>query len=85
MNAREALAYLALAFETQAHVLQGTQDLTAGVTKPPLDIFQVRPETNQRLGETIMKCLSRRPGDRPPGFDVIRRLIEKVESDNETS
>ena len=54
-------------------------------TKPPLDIFAVRPQTNRRLGETIMKCLSRVPSDRPPGFDVVKRLIEKVSSDDEAA
>ena len=37
-------------------------------TKPPRNIFEVRPETNRRLGETIMKCLGSNAEGSTPGI-----------------
>ncbi|MCA9266299.1 MAG: serine/threonine protein kinase [Planctomycetales bacterium] len=50
-------------------------------TKPPTDIFEVQPNLNRRLGETIMACLAVDPSDRPQSMQEFLRRISAVEQE----
>jgi serine/threonine-protein kinase len=56
-----------------------SQDVTGKVamshdTKKPMDIFELQPKLNRRLGETIMACMSVDRDDRPQSMeDFLRR------------
>jgi serine/threonine-protein kinase len=46
--------------------------------KPPVDIFQVRPQLDPTLGAAIMQCLRRNPADRPQTVPALVRMIRNV-------
>ena len=50
-------------------------------TKPPVDIFEAYPNIDRKLGETIMRCISVQPDDRPDSFEAVRRMLEPVGQD----
>ena len=50
-------------------------------TKPPTDIFSLRPDLNRELGEAVMACLQRNPDDRPSSLADFLTRIEGVEQE----
>ena len=50
-------------------------------TKPPVDIFEILPNLNRRLGETIMACLSKDPDNRPQSMDEFLKRIDGIGSE----
>lgn len=47
-------------------------------TKPPVDIYEVEPKLNRRLGDTVMSCLSVSPDDRPQTMDAFLKQIHGI-------
>jgi serine/threonine-protein kinase len=50
-------------------------------TKPPVDIFELQPELNPRLGETIMTCLSVDPDGRPRTMDDFLMRVRGIDDE----
>jgi TolB-like protein len=49
--------------------------LAAHMSESPKSISDLRPDTPQALGELVMRCLAKEPGDRPQdGNEVLRNL-----------
>jgi serine/threonine protein kinase len=49
----------------------------------PTDLRTLRPKTNRRLADAIMKCLAHDPDDRPQSFDQFLGMIGRLESEDE--
>lgn len=63
-----------------------SQDVTGKVamshdTKTPLDIFELQPKLNRKLGDTVMTCLSVQPEDRPQSMEEFLRMTKGVEDE----
>ncbi len=48
-------------------------------TVPPLDIFELKPQIDQTLGQAITKCIAVQPDDRFSTFNDFLKAIESVE------
>ena len=49
-------------------------------TKPPVDIFELRSDLPQSVGETIMRCLATNPSGRPQTAEEFVRGVAKRRS-----
>ncbi len=50
-------------------------------TKRPIDIFELQPKLNRKLGDTIMACLSVKPENRPQHMEEFLRMTKGVEDE----
>jgi serine/threonine-protein kinase len=51
-------------------------------THPPTDIFHYRPQLNQQLGRSIMRCLEKEPEKRCPSMDAFLKMIKDVKHED---
>lgn len=47
-------------------------------THPPVNIFEVFPNLENKLGELIMRCIAPRPNQRPQDMSAVVRVARKV-------
>lgn len=59
--------------------------LAAHATESPRSIAALRPATPARLADLVMRCLEKRPGDRPQSAAEILRVLDAVGTSGDAS